>query len=610
MCIFALRKYLNEKLIIVKQIIYSVMKRFRFSYLVMFVAAVVLFGSCKGLKKMVDRADDLKKTVTPSPLEMHGEVVKFKIAGTIPPKYFDKKAILVTTPVLKYGSAEKSFKTYTLQGEKVKDNNDKVIPYKKGGTFSYEVEFPYEDAMRVSDLSLKFEASRGTEKADPVILPLAKGINVTPRLVKYASKIDGLQLVNMTVKKSERITSLQKAVILYDLQKANLKKSQANKEDVKKLIEFLTTTKDDGETELLNVEVSSYASPDGPEDLNAELVTGRGNAAQKFLEKKLKKAVSEKAKNASFLVKETTPSEDWAGFKKEVEASNVKDKELILRVLSMYSDPVVREREIKNISEVYTYLKDDVLPALRRSEIVANYQSKVKTDEELTQIANSGDITKLSVKELLYTASIVKDASVKEKLYKEALNQHANCVIAYNNLGVLKGQTGDIDAAKANFEKAYGIKSSVGAVLNNLGAIALAQGNLEEAEKYFTEAKSNSLAAEELGYNMGIINIVKGEYPQAVQNFGSKSTFGKALAQTLNKENEGAESTLNTVGKSECGWFYYLKAIVNAKLDKKESVFTNLNKAVDINSDIKEYAKGDVEFVKYWDKNKFKKIVE
>ncbi len=586
------------------------MKRFRFSYLVMLIAAVGLLGSCNGLKKMVDKADQLKNTVTPSPLEMHGGKVKVKIAGTIPPKYFDKKAILVTTPVLKYNGKEHLFKTYTLQGEKVKDNNDKVIPFKEGGSFSYDDELTYVDEMRVSSLDLRCEAERGTEKAEPIFLPLAKGINVTPLLVKYSSKIDGLQLSAIPVKKRERITSLQKAVILYDLQKSNLKRKETKKEDVTKLIEFLTTTKDDSETELLNVEVSSYASPDGPEELNAKLVNGRGNTAQKFVEKKIKKAESSKVREANFVVKETTPSEDWEGFKKEVEASNVKDKELILRVLSMYSDPEVREREIKNISEAYTYLKDDVLPALRRSEIVANYQTKVKSDEELKQIANSGDITQLDVQELLYTASIIESVAVKEKLYKEALNKHANCIVAYNNLGVLKGQAGDIDAAKANFEKAYGIKATNGAVLNNLGAVAYAQGNTEEAEKYFEEAKANGFSEATVGYNTGIINIVKGNYSQAVQDFGAPNTYGKALAQTLNKQNADSELTLNDMGENECGWFYYLKAIVAAKQDKTEDVYGNLKQAVAKNADIKAYAKGDVEFIKLWEEADFKAIVE
>ncbi len=595
---------------LVKQIIYSVMKRFRFSYLLVFVAAVAFLGSCNGLKKMVDKADQLKNTVMPNPLEMHAEKVKVKVEGKIPPKYFDKKAILVVTPVLKYGDKEHTLETYTLQGEKVKDNNDKVISYKEGGSFSYDDEFDYADDMRVSELELRFQASRGDEKAKVVTIPIAKGVNATPRLVRHASKVDGMQLIEIPVKQDERITSLQKAVILYDLQKSNLKRNQAKKEDVQKLIEFLTSTQDDSDTELLNVEIASYASPDGPEDLNADLVTGRGNTAQSFVQKKIKKAVSSKVREANFVVKETTPIEDWEGFKKEVEASNVRDKELILRVLSMYSDPAVREREIKNISEAYTSLKSEILPKLRRSEIKANYQSKVKTDAELTAIANSGNISTLNTKELLYTATIVEDAALKEKLYRQAISTHADCYVAYNNIGVIKGQAGDVDAAKANFEKAQTIKADAPAVLNNLGAVAFAEGNYAEAERYFTEAKANNCKSPKLGYNMGLIDIMKGEYLQAVQHFGAEKSYGKGLAQTLNKDNANAEATLNSVGEKKCAWFYYLKAVVAAKQDKKETVYTNLSKAADKYPAIKGYAKGDVEFVKLWEDEKFKSIVE
>lgn len=575
----------------------------------MFVAAVAFLGSCNGLKKMADKADQLKKTVTPNPLEMHAETVKVKIAGKIPPKYFDKKAILVVTPVLKYGTKEHTLKTYTMQGEKVKDNNN-VISYNDGGSFSYDTEFPYIDDMRVSELELRMQASRGDEKAKLITIPVAKGVNVTPRLVRKAGMVDGVQFVEIPIQQDAKITELQEAIILYDLQKSNLKKSETKKEDVEKLIELLTKTKDDADKELVNVEIASYASPDGPEDLNAGLVTSRGNTAQGFIDSKLKKAESAKAKEANFVVKETTPIEDWEGFKKEVAASNVQDKELILRVLSMYSDPDVREREIKNISQAYTSLKSQILPKLRRSVIKAKYQSKVKSDEELLAIVKTDDISKLKLKELLYSATLTDDAALKEKIYKQAIANHPDCFTAYNNMGYVKGNSGDIDAAKTNFEKANEIKAGNPAVLNNLGAVAYAQGNLAEAEKYFAEAKSAGCKSPKLGYNMGIINIIKGEYPQAVQNFGTPNTFGKALAQTLNKQNPEAESTLNSMGESDSGWFYYLKAIVAAKQDKNETVFANLKKAVAKNSEIKDYAKGDVEFVKLWEDGTFKTIVQ
>lgn len=558
---------------------------------------------------MADKASELKNNVTPNPLEMHAEKVPVKIAGTIPPKYFDKKAILVVTPVLKYNTGEYTLKTQTLQGEKVEDNNP-VISYDNGGSFDYNDTIPYVDDMRVSELELRMKGSRGDEEADIINVVVAKGVNVTPRLVKYASEIDGLKFVEIPVSMDAKISDLQKAVILYNLQKSDLKPSELKKEEVKALVELLTKTTDNDEKELVNVEIASYASPDGPEDLNANLVQNRGKSAKGFIEKSLKKAESEVTKNPDFVVTETTPDEDWDGFKKEVEASEVQDKELILRVLSMYSDPEVREKEIKNISEAYTALKSDILPQLRRSVIKANYQSKVKSNEELLSMVADSNITKLQIKELLYAATLTDDASLKEKIYNQALVVEPNNVIAYNNLGAVKGNAGDIDAAKAAFEKANEVKSDNPAVLHNLGAVAFAQGNLEEAEKYFTEAKAAGCQSPHLGYNMGIINIIKGQYPEAVQNFGGENSFGKALAQTLNKQDADAEATLNAMGEKDSGWFYYLKAIDAAKQSKDDAVFENLRTAIEKTADIKTYAKDDVEFIKYFENETFKTIVQ
>ena len=267
---------------------------------------------------MADKANEMDKKVTPNPLEMHAEKVPVKVEGTIPAKYFDKKAILVITPVLKYNTGEYTLKTYTLQGEKVEDNNP-VISYKEGGPFSFGDTIPYVDDMRVSTLELRMKGSRGDEQADIITLEVAKGVNATPRLVKHASEVDGVKFVEIPVTMDAKISDLQTAIILYDLQKSNLKKGETKKEEVLKLLELLTTTTDEDDNELVNVEIASYASPDGPEDLNAKLVEDRGKTAQGYIEKSLKKAEASKTKEADFIVKETTPTEDWDGFKKEVE---------------------------------------------------------------------------------------------------------------------------------------------------------------------------------------------------------------------------------------------------------------------------------------------------
>jgi len=585
------------------------MKKFTFNYLVSIVTAVVFLSSCGGLEKMADKASELKNNVTPNPLEMHAEKVPVTIAGVIPPKYFDKKAILVVTPVLKYATGEYALKTQTLQGEKVEDNNP-VISYKEGGSFNYSDVIPYTDDMRVSELELRMKASRGDEQADIINVVVAKGVNVTPRLVKYGNEVDGAKFVEIPVSIDAKSMDLETAVILYLMQKSDIRSTELKKEEITKLLDLLTKTSDTSEKALVNVEISSYASPDGPEELNQKLVEGRGKSAQDFVSKSLKKAKATATKDPSFVTKATTPAEDWDGFKKEVEGSTVPDKELILRVLSMYSDPIVREREIKNISEAYTDLKSDVLPKLRRSVIKANYESKVKTNDEMLQLAGSDGISKLKLPELLYTATLTKDAALKEKLYRQALVVEPNCFRAHNNLGVVLGNGGNIDAAKSSFEKANELQAGNGAILNNLGAVAFAQGNLEQAEKYFADAKAAGCQAPQLGYSMGVINIIKGQYPEAIQNFGAENSFNKALAQTLNKQNPEAESTLAAMGEKESGWFYYLKAVVAAKQAKDDAVFANLKTAAEKNAAVKAYAKGDVEFVKLWENETFKTIVQ
>jgi hypothetical protein len=606
---FAVIKYINRKSF--SQTIYlSIMKKFTFNYLVSFVTAVVFLSSCGGLKKMADKASELKNNVTPNPLEMHADKVPVAIAGVIPPKYFDKKAILVVTPVLKYGTAEYALKTQTLQGEKVEDNNP-VISYKEGGSFNYSDVIPYTDDMRISELELRMKGSRGDEKADLITVVVAKGVNATPRLVKHGLEIDGAKFVEIPVTIDAKSVDLQSAVILYLMQKSDIRGTELKKEEVTNLIKLLTTTTDDAEKALVNVEISSYASPDGPEDLNQKLVDGRGKSAQDYVTKSLKKAKATVAKDPKFVVKATTPAEDWDGFKKEVEGSNVKDKDLILRVLSMYSDPVVREREIKNIAEAYTDLKGDILPKLRRSVIKANYESKVKTNDEMLQLAGVDSTLKtLKLPELLYTASLTKDAALKEKLYRQALTVEPNNYIALNNLGVVLGNNGNLDGAKASFEQANSIQAGNGSILYNLGSVAFNQGNQEQAEKYFADAKAAGCTSPYLGYNLGVINIIKGQYPEAIQNFGSENSYNKALAQTLNKQNAEAESTLAAMGEKESGWFYYLKAVVAAKQSKDDAVFSNLKTSAGKTADVKVYAKGDVEFIKYWENETFKTIVQ
>lgn len=560
---------------------------------------------------MADRAEEVNYAVTPKVLEMHAEKVPVKITGNFPAKYFDKNAILVVTPTLKYEGGEKTFSSITIQGESVVENNLITIPYKEGGSFSYEDTIPYIDAMRISDLELVIAASVKDEKVHFVNKKIADGVITTPRLVKYGMLIDskgakGGKTIMTTVSLDEEVLSQKSAVIYYALQKYNVRRGEMTKEEIASLLTLIIENYENVEKELTNIEIASYASPDGPEDLNSDLVDNRGKSAKGFVEKELNKKKVEKVNEENFISKATTPTEDWEGFRKLVQESELADKELILRVLTMYQDPVVREREIKNISEAYTGLKDDILPFLRRSILKVNYKTKKKTDEEMANLAETNP-TALNAKELMFAATLTEDLDKRVAIYTAAANQFGTWE-AYNNLACTYVAKGDLANAETALTTAAS-KEENGKVLNNQGVVAMANGDFDKAAEYFAKAKEAGCQDEALGYNMGVINIKDAKYQEAVNNFGGTASFNKALAQLLNGDAAGAESTMNSL-ECKMGAFYYLKAVIAARLDKQADLFTNLKTAVEKDEALKAYANADMEFNKFAGAEEFKTIVE
>ena len=367
------------------------MKKVSVNYLALMIATAFVAGGCNGLKKMANNANLIQRSITPSPLEMHAGKGPVSITVSFPAKYFDKKAYIVCTPSLKSelnSGAEIKMKSASIQGEKVKDNNP-VIPYKAGGSYTYKDTLDYSDPYRRSDLILNMKATKGSETVDIADIKIGDGVNVTPLLVEEGLKVDnGVvagannngkeagsgRLVEVKVEKPKSSTMTKDLTVYYPMQKAALDKKEQKKNEVSSFVADVKAAANDANTNLKSIQVASYASPDGPEDMNANLVDQRGKTGEGFAKDQLKKV--EGASN--IISRQTTQAEDWEGFKKEAEASNLKDKDLILRVLSMYSDPNVREREIKNISAAYTGLKTSVLPKLRRSEIKAVLKPKKK----------------------------------------------------------------------------------------------------------------------------------------------------------------------------------------------------------------------------------------
>lgn len=592
------------------------MKKVSVNYLALMIATAFVAGGCNGLKKMAKNADLIQRSITPNPLEMHAGKVPVSITVSFPAKYFDKKAYLVCTPSVKSESTadEIKMKPATLQGIKVKDNNT-VIDYKTGGSYTYQDTIDYSDPYRMSDLLLSMKATKGSETVDVADIKIGDGINVTPLLVEEGLKVDNgtvgagadakgsAKTVEAKIAKPTSSISTKDLTMYYPMQKAALDRKEQKKADVATFVNDVKAAADDADVKIKAIQIASYASPDGSEELNSKLVDDRGKAGEKFAADQLKKIEG----TNNVISRQTTQAEDWDGFKKETEASDLKDKDLILRVLSMYSDPNVREREIKNISAAYTGLKNSILPKLRRSEIKAVLETKEKTEAELINLAKT-DPSKLTQDEALYTSTIeALSTDDKIALLKYYTGNYANDWRGFNNLGVNYVKSNDMASAKTAFDKAKAIDGNQAAVYNNLGVVDLANGDQAAAKDDFSKAKN--LGSEEAGYNLGVMDIREGKYASAVANFGSNPSFNKSLAEVLNKNTSAASSTINAVA-SDDAWVDYMKAIIAAKNSNEDGVYSNLKNAVKKNADLKNFAKTDVEFIRYFEESSFKDIVD
>ncbi len=571
------------------------MKKFR-SYFILILAATLMTG-CSGLNKMQKNSNLIKYEVTPKVLEAHAGIINVTIKGTFPESYFDKKTTVTATPVLTYTGGETAFeKVQVLQGESVQANN-KVIIY-SGGDFTYTGTMPYKDGMKVSELMLKAKASRGKKSVDFEPVKLADGVIITSTLVEKEDKSISMKDNYVRIN-----PETQAADINYLINKSDIRSTELKSEDIALLKEYIKTVSVDPDRQLKGAVVSSYASPDGKLDLNEKLSTNRGTAADKFIKKEFDKV--EAAKAEGFFDSKTT-AEDWDGFKAEVEKSSIQDKELILRVLSMYSDADVREKEIKNMAATFETLKTDILPRLRRSKMMINTDKIGRTDEQILAQMKS-DPKALGLEEMLRAGALATDLNEKLKFYQITLENSPKCIRAANNIGCTFMDLGKIDDAIAAFEKAKAIQNN-DVIKNNLGFASLVKGDLVKAEEYFG---SMTAATTESKWGLGVIAITKGEYDKAVNFFGTEPCFNLALAQLLKGDVNKAKVTLDAVKVlPKSGSVGYLKGVVGARLDDKTYMLSGLREAVGANSAWKAYAKTDLEFAKFFNDDTFKSTVQ
>ncbi len=582
------------------------MKKSRFKIALIALAAV-LFSGCAGLNKMKKNADEIQFNVTPEVLEAHAGEVDLTIDGRFPSKYFNKKATLVATPVIQHADGETAYESVTLQGEKVEDNN-KVISFNAGGTFSYNDKTDYEEAMRKSELVVNITASKGSRSVDFDPIKIADGVLATSEMVANMPKaILGVRReANESGKYDPNIDPFQRVVpdemladIHYLINRANLRNEELTAEDVEEFLNYTQKANEEDRIDLKDVEVSAYASPDGEIDFNTELAGKRKNTSSDFLAEKLEEA------GVDINLKTRYTPEDWEGFKEKVEESNIQDKELILRVLSMYNDPEVREREIRNLSETFTALADDILPQLRRAKMLTSVDLVGKTDEELMSLATS-DPASLNPAELLYAATLFEDLDEQLSVYNSFIKVYPNDWRGPNNAGYILVKQMKYDEAKPMFEKAETLENDEPVIKNNLGAIALKENNLEDAETLFGAAAG---AGDEVNYNLGIISIKKADYSQAVSYFRQFQDVNTGLAKILSGDNNGALRDLEAFDRPDCFMKEYLKAVIGARTARENLLFDSLEEACEINPEMKEKAKTDLEFAKYFDDSRFQEIV-
>jgi len=544
-------------------------------------AAVAVLTSCSG-KLGALSADNF--TVTPNPLESQAGQVAATINGSFPVKYMKKKAVVTVTPELRFNGQAVKGQSATFQGEKVQ-GNDQTISYQVGGRYAMKSNFVYQPEMEQSELFLTFDAKVGKKSVNVPAVKVADGVLATSELYKRtltsaqpALALDGFQRI---------INQKQEANVQFLINQANLRRSELQNNSVQEFVRLLNDIAANQETLRLNdVEVSAYASPDGGYSLNERLAGKREDVAADYVKQQMKKAKTDAPLDTKYT------AEDWEGFQELVRASNIQDKDVILRVLSMYQDPEEREQQIKNISSAFRELADGILPQLRRARMTINYDVIGRDDQQIKDQLQS-DARQLSVEELLYAGALYGDDLAKaENAYQKAAEIYPNDARAFNNVALIEYAKGNYSEAANWLQKAARIGNVLPETNANLGLLALQRGDVQGAEALIAKAAG----ANGLNEVLGNLYLAQGKYAQAEQEFGKLQTNSAALAQLLNKNYQAAAQTLASV-KNADATTDYLKAIVNARTGNNSAAAQALAAAIAKDSSLAAYAAKDLELV-------------
>ncbi len=539
--------------------------------------SMLALSSCSN--KMVLTADNFE--VVPNPLETQTGMVPSTINGSFPEKFMKKKAVVTVIPELRYAGQATQGQSATFQGEKVLGNNQ-TISYRLGGRYTMRSTVPYNEDMQKSELWMTFKAYKGKKEIQIPAVKVADGVIATSELYKKTLLSDG---GCQAVDSFQRVKAQkQEANIKFLVNQANLRKSELKNNSVTEFVEMLKKINADREGfNLSNVEVQAYASPEGGFKFNDKLAGKRQNVSEKYVKDQLKKTKMNANIDAHYT------AQDWDGFQRLVQASNLQDKDVILRVLSMYKDPEEREQQIRNMSAAFRELADGILPELRRSRLIINYETIGRSDDQIQEQYNA-DAAKLSADELLYFASLQDTQADQEKVYKKTAELYDKDYRAYNNLATIALSKGDKAAAASYLAKALALDANSAESNANKGLMSLAAGNIAEAEAAIAKGATSETTA----YAQGVLSLAKGNYAQAQQLFGDKKTNSAALAQLLAKDYDAASKTLDKVENADA-ITDYLHAIVAARRGNKFAATSYLKEALKKDPSLKAYADNDLE---------------
>ena len=527
--------------------------------------------------------------VDPNPLTLVGTQIPGQVRLTLPAKWCHKRAIVNITPQRRYAGTSVTGQTVTIQGENVRDNYQ-TISYERGGSVIVPFAFEYKPGMEQSDLYLTFTATIKGKKVNLPAIKVARGTIMTAGLASISDVTPALARDAFQRVIKEQYTADLKFLI----NRAEVRAAELNKREVKDWQDVVDNAYQVPNQEV-DIEIQAYASPDGAQDFNERLSAQRERNTSSVVARQLGKKKIEV--NAHYT------AEDWDGFQKLLEASNIQDKELVLRVLSMYPDPEDREREIRNLSHVFTQLADEILPELRRSRLNANVRIIGKSDDELKMFMAQRP-GRLTIEEILYTATLYDNAKDQMNAYQQATQLYPKDYRAYNNIGTLYLAQGNYEQAANYFAKAQKIQPNAASNMNE-ALLALNRGDLAEAQRLMGSA----VEVPEAGQGIGLLQMHEGKYADAIRSFGNTPSNTLAIAQIMQGQYADATRTLAAVAQPN-GETAYLKAVVAARTNDLQALISNLRSAIAQDRSYALRAQRDLEFAAFSQTPEFVALVK